>query len=151
MKTREFIRGNVFIVPNAYTTLEENFDQETLLKVYQFINYGLDKPLDRISEEKFIQVWYVTPGDSDSNWRDHGIDGYNELKGYKPISIYLPVSLFRGYKEGDTITVNLPITKNTRKASDIDAVKVSLTLKQKDYRYGNFGKFEEVLERIVNR
>jgi hypothetical protein len=105
-------------------------------------------------------VWFVTPGSEDSNWYCHTINGYEELKGWKPISEYLPKSLFEGHKEGDCITINLPIHKwlendkyeligCDRYYLEASAtIKVQLQLAQQKYRYRRFGNFEDVLTRV---
>ena len=64
-------------------------------------------------DEKFVQVWYATPGNPESNWYDHrDIDGYPELYKCRPKEMFLPVSIFKDKKEGDVITFNLLVQFN---------------------------------------
>lgn len=200
MKTSEIIRGDIFIIPNPVDKFDPEWVNGGNLKFWsevadQFhaIKYDpayKDQFKDiRFDDEKYVQVWFLTRGHSHSSWRDHGIDGYNELKGAYPVVSWLPATLFSNKKEGDTVTFDLVIEKNPRwsnpkwvivedkylnneiseseykaqiaelkKSKEYDPsleiktrVKVSLTLNQKDYRYSSFGKFEEVLEKLINK
>jgi hypothetical protein len=87
-----------------------------------------------------VQVWATTPGNRDSNWLCHGIDDTDgnliEDAGVFPYS--LSVEVLNGKTEWDTISLNLT-----------DDLVAELTLRQKPYRYGHFGSFEEVLAKVT--
>lgn len=169
MKTKENILADIFIIPNPSFRYEssiaqkEGFNTEFIDKLnriwYETTTDEYRKTHD-FKDESWVQVWYVTPGSEDSNWCSHTINGYEELKGWKPIAEYLPKSLFDGKKEGDCITVILPIHKWLEKdkcklmgcdGSYIEAsasIKVQLQLSQLKYRYRRFGRFEDTLTRV---
>lgn len=110
-------------------------------------------PTANWNTEKLVQVWFCTPGNPDSNWMDHRIDGYDELQGWKPLMAFLPTSIFEGKDDGDAITIDLPITNKLgvayeRNKNDWATVKVQLILNQKSYRYSNYGTFSEVLKKL---
>ena len=102
-------------------------------------------------DEKLIQIWFFTSGNDESNWVDHTIDGYDELKYWKPAIGYLPVSLFAGKDDGDVVTVNLPIEKYDydKHITMNTTIKVQLKLDQLSTRYKRFGSFAEVLKRVT--
>ena len=166
MKTKSIISGDVFVIPNGLRAAKDMWDEGTrhgmyLSAIENDIYFDPEKT-------KFIELWYCTPNSNsrDSNWRDHCIDGYAELAHWRPLSSLLPVELFKGKKEGDIVTIELPITGWTalnpvRKIDDPPAgckmpngvtvttrVTVSLRLSQLKYRYSRFGTFEEVLEKL---
>lgn len=163
MKTNEMIKSNIFIIPNpsikvATEQPKSNFGfWAELESIWNNIVYtdNIVNSDKKFYDEEWVQVWYCTPGSSDTNWYDHLIDGYTELEGWEPISQYLPKSLFEGKKEGDVVTFTLPICRKAWRARldlqsriEYDEVKVSLTLSQTKYRYRNFGNFEDVLKRV---
>lgn len=103
------------------------------------------KNIDRIcninniaDNTKAIQIWSVS---SDcNNIPDHGIlinDKYYHIR----IGL-LPAALFAGKKEGDHVTFNYV-------DDDVD-ITVDMYLNQKDYRYGRFGTFEEVFQKLMH-
>ncbi len=164
MKTKSVITGDVFITPNGLCTANDIWDEGTRYGMYlSAVENGIHFDADKT---KFIELWYCTPNGENSNWRDHCIDGHAELAYWRPITSRLPVELFKGKKEGDIVTVELPITGWTalnpvRKIDNPPAgckmpngvtvtthVTVSLRLSQLKYRYRRFGTFEEVLEKL---
>lgn len=170
MKTTEIISADIFIIPNSAfcyngsIAQKEGFSTEfidKLNRIWWEINTAEYCKNHDFKDEAWVQVWYVTPGSEDSNWCNHTIDGYEELVGWKPISEYLPKSLFAGHKEGDCVTVNLPIHKwlendkcervmgrNDCYLEASATIKVQLQLAQLKYRYRRFGPFEDALARI---
>lgn len=155
MKTAETIKADVFVVPNESYKVSEKTFEHSRFALYQVYSANSSKlGGSEFKDQTWVQIWFATRGDNDqSNWTDHGIDGYKELVGWSPVCQYLPKALFEGHKEGDIITINLPITKSVELGegsyADMYAtIKVELCLKQQGYRYQRFGKFEEVLARV---
>ena len=170
MKTQETIIADVFVIPNASFRYEGSLSQKggwdtdfvsDLYHVWWKTTTEEYRREHDFKDESFVQIWYVTPHIEDSNWCAHTINGYKELKkGWRPISEYLPKCLFEGHKEGDCITVDLPIRKWITKdeAEELGIVcdgcclkatiKVQLQLAQQKYRYRRFGNFEDVLARV---
>ena len=135
MKTKEIIRAKAFIIPNSLYCPDEldfnggfvldslrEYSQATYEQWFYSHNEEWRKEHEDIrkpNRQKYVQVWFFEPtGENDeSNWYDHGIDGYDELKNWRPLTNLLPVEIFRGYKEGDTVTFELPIEKDLYKAA----------------------------------
>lgn len=161
LKTKEIVRADVFVVPNCSLIINERTFESTRSDLYRIFSLNEDALEGDFLDQVWAQVWFCTPGgqNQNSNWRDHGIDGYRELEGdgrngtWRPISMYLPKTLFKGYKEGDTVTFRMPIDRNVEIndgniVTEISSIMVSLCLKQRGYRYERYGKFEEVLARV---
>jgi hypothetical protein len=163
MKTKSIIVGDIFIIPNPSISVSRekprsNFGPWSDVEAVHTSLRFKDKLISSDFEsESFVQIWFCTPGNSNSNWCDHLIDSYDELKGWEPRSSYLPKSLFADKKEGDVITFDLPICRKAWRADlhdrgntriEYDTIKVSLTLAQLKYRYRNFGPFEEVVKTV---
>lgn len=169
MKTTETIIADVFVIPNPAFCYNGSMAQEEafssdfvsdLRKVWWNTTTEEYRKEHEFKNEVWIQVWYITPGQSDSNWCNHKIDGYKDLSGWYPISEYLPKSLFKDHKEGDCITIDLPIRKylGTKDCKELGiscdichleaTIKVQLQLSQMKYRYRRFGNFEDALARV---
>lgn len=153
MKTKETIKVDVFVVPNESYKVSEKTFEWARYDYFRIYHANRDKISGEFMDQIWIQVWFVTRGNPDSNWTDHTIDGFKELQYWRPVCQYLPKALFEGHKEGDIVTVNLPITKSVELCEESYAdmyatIKVDLCLKQQGYRYERFGKFEEVLARV---
>ena len=163
METKKTIVGDIFIIPNSLAKPKSMMFEEARYDLYRMSKANNIKFTD---DSKFVEVWFATPGNRDSNWRDHCFDGYAELEHWRPIWNYLPIELFEGRKEGDVVTFNLPIESWTAahpiKGCDAQPagcdlpngvtvttnIKVSMTLAQLKYRYRRFGTFEEVLKQL---
>lgn len=133
MKTNEIIRCKAFIIPNSLYCPDEcefnggfivdslrEYAQRTQQKWFYSHNEEWRKEHENIrkpNRQKYVQVWFFEPTgeNNDSNWFDHGIDGYEELDFWRPLTNLLPVEMFRDYKEGDTVTFELPIQKDLYK------------------------------------
>ncbi len=164
-KLTKDIRADVFIIPNPAVKFVGSMSQEmgSDLDFWSELNaiwWSLPEKIREgreFQKDEFIQVWYATPGNSESDWFHHGIDGYNELKGWHPRGCaYLPKCLFKGYKEGDCITIELPLKKRILKEDSETGFytemfriqKVQLILSQLKHMYKYLGSFEEVLQKV---
>lgn len=153
----------VFIIPNSLVKASTCLEGETRAlykKVYDKL--GLEKNPDQM----MVQVWISNTTDSvdcakssgslnksrsnfeSSSWQDQGVpyELLDDLQVSRNSKFYdqifpnhLPVSLFIGKKEGDIVYL------------DLGSVQIKLHLAQKDFRYGNHGSFEEVLERLLKQ
>jgi len=123
MKTKELINADIFIIPNAAVKYPKSTETVTNIDLWKHVidqYYAVKTSTDiesvDIANEEFVEIWYVTRKEGYdnrfSNWHDHKIDGYNELIEFRPITRYLPKSLFNGHKEGDIITFPLIISGN---------------------------------------
>ena len=151
IKTKEFIKANIFVIPKPVITLDNC--TITYKARAEKIMQACGVPIVNWNNEKLIEVWFCTPGSYDSNWVDHRIDGYDELRGWKPLMGCLPASIFEGKDDGDAITIDLPITNKRgvlyeRNKDDWATVKVQLILDQKNSRYKRYGSFAETLKKL---
>ncbi len=126
---------NVFIIPNSMT-------KKSRFLLSSFVD-RLEKisSLNGIQDEdpEVVQTWFV--GGNSDNMTDHGFklpDGTRINNGV--LLHYIPYKLLCGHKEGDTVSYIVPIGD--------DVVELNCTLKQLDYRYRNFGRFEECLDYV---
>lgn len=158
LRNQPIINGDVFIIPNRSVSINEMLFNDTKHVMTRTFAMNLDKyPNEDI--DLFVEVWVTTPGNDNSNWSDHHVDPLWEdiskedvIAGktqWRLASTRLPKAIFNGHKEGDVITLNLPITRRTENGTSEEAwIKASLCLAQTKYRYRDFGKFEEVLRRV---
>ena len=136
-----------FIVPNKALVVSDFLfdvdDREAAYKLLARINEVHYEP----SEDKLVEFWYVSPELGSENLVDHGfkINGQYCNCDYD-IGRYLPYSMVKDHKEGDTIDVIWPYDDG----SDVmKFILMHVTFKQSSYRYARFGKFEEVLEQVT--
>ena len=153
----EFL-ANVFIVPNPLATAQDYFNPDRISeKMTEFCQLN---DIEFNTETSLIaQTWYLSEYLGCDNIPDHGISFINDVGQHirikSKIGGHMPIELFKGKKEGDTISIKLPILisiedDGSEDIIDIDTVAtVQLTLRQIGYRYQRFGKFEEVLEALV--
>jgi hypothetical protein len=177
MKTKEIIRAKVFIIPNSlYCPDELGFNggmisdsvaywSQKIFDRWLYKNHSEEWRKERKAalgwegmdskRQKYVELWFHEPtGENDmSNWRDHGIDGYKELDGWNLLTNYIPAAIFEGYKDGDTVTFDLPIVRGKCLSIDdedeiliITWIKVAVILDQKNGRYPYNGLFHEILE-----
>ena len=176
MKTKELIRAKAFVIPNGlYCPDELGFNggmisdsvaywSQKIFNRWLYKNHSEEWRKERkaalgwdgldASRQKYVELWFHEPtGENDqSNWRDHGIDGFDELDGWDLLTNYIPTAIFEGYKDGDTVTFDIPIIRDKCWDDDdedeirITWIKVSVMLDQKGGRYPSNGLFHEILE-----
>jgi len=133
VETFPTVKGDIFIVPNLAMSPSNYFGQarynEWLNEKVEETKNLFDMRTHDLTEDRMIQVW-VTNSDSE-NWSDHGC---NALPGRFPS--YIPAKWLEGLKEGDVLAIVA------------NGVKIALRCRQTPYRYGRFGTFEEVFERV---
>jgi hypothetical protein len=156
VKTLESLKGDVFIIPNS----PASFGSESIKSYnldfwadistqYNILKWTTDKRSEfegsEFENERFIELWFAN--ESIDNWYDHGIDtddGYH----WRPMTKYLPETLFKGKKEGDEISFTMFFVSRTKDLELIKKVPVTLKLNQTSYRYKRFGAFEECLKNL---
>lgn len=134
------INLSMFIVPNQGCRLDQLIihDEERNLS-----SFGVPfKP-----NSKCLQVWIH--GEGEDNLTDHGLGDRicdllgipNDLKErmYLRAPGMFPVEELEKVQEGDTLTYN------------VNGCTVNIKCEQLPYRYGRFGRFEEVVEMISRR
>lgn len=154
MKTKELIYAELYvdITEKVYQwnpkSEQTSYDFQLLADLDK-INWAIAKNAYKMENIKWVKVCLSTRNNIDSNWIKDGIDGYDDLKDWKPIKPYLPSYLFENYKEGDTITLEIPVQKQ-EKNNDIiitnyTKIKLSVTLSQNKHKYKEIGNFQEAL------
>ena len=163
----------VYLLSKIHNTTEINMKQEIQLSCFvvpnpiQKLGYVTisnvngthiwDKDVDELERmskfgvwpvrgARYIQVWIHCPAEGEnSNWTDHGIpEQYKNMFGYHNADRFayapsvLPMKYLMKFKEGETTTL-----------FENDNCIVTLKFEQLPYRYGRFGRFEEVVEKLV--
>ena len=139
------IKGEVFIIPNKTV---RGFDFLLKEKVKNEMETIFSSHIEHFDNEKFVEIWCMTPEDAESNWACHGFEEEDSKKlssnwpvvnrfNEKLMVNRLPYSLLKNKKEGDVITFSF------------ENVVFELTCSQLKHRYKTYGKFEEVLERVI--
>lgn len=135
------VDADVFIIPNKFKIMS---DKTTYLRNY----FKKVTKLNSIpTVNKVIEVWFITPWCDDlSLGFDLEINGRNYFIASAELT-EVPYEIFIDCKEGDVIRYLAPMKAtdtNTGKDENI-ILEINATCKQKGYRYGSLGTFEEVL------
>jgi hypothetical protein len=145
--------ADIFIIPNSASMIKDFFNPEDQLKKMNAV-CGVNGITFDPENDFIIETWYVADQLCCENIADHDIyfndeDG-NECTLISDPGRFLPAKLFESHKEGETITVSLPmgLIKNYHEEHDV-VVKVHMTLNQGEYRYRRFGDFENVLDDVI--
>jgi hypothetical protein len=152
----EPIEADVFIIPNSLAVMGRDSKYWSFLDTDLFYSSRKANGIDTDDTSANVQVW-ITNSDYD-NMVDHTFrvttkngDIYiGHLYGY------LPIEIFDNKVEGDTIEVNLlgSFSKKIGSHADADGSKYfyvpgKLKLNQLSYRYRQFGRFEEILNKLI--
>lgn len=139
----DVITGSFFIVPNSICSLWDftgNSGKRAVLKEMEPASYWADAPTLADSFDKrfrvqdgdlFVQVWFVS--DDNDNWADHRYSVGGELFRMR----HLPLRALEGLEEGDTLSFRY------------HGQEVRVVAEQAKFRYSRFGKFEDLLTRLV--
>ncbi len=146
------VNADIFVIPNSAGKIENFIPFEDSLnemkQICELNGYGeFDK------NDPLIQVWVCD--NKCENYQNHYPKFTAEGKTYRyNLTSFIPYSILKNVKEGETIDLDLPVTgfhiNEDDTESSIDTViSFKLTAKQTSYRYRRFGNFEEVVERVV--
>ena len=120
------LKANIFVIPNSLSTLDRfpGFSQEKIMAKCDGV----------LPDDLLVQLWYT--GEGVDNWcsHDYGKGG----KGWV-VSEFVPARWIKDLKEGETVTWSLP------------RGEVTVTANQLGYRYKRFGRFEDVVQGLINR
>jgi hypothetical protein len=139
-----------FIIPNPAETIKEM----SRSSAHALVDFALMNNLHiDLFDDKCVQLWHVTK-DCD-NLVDHNFCYVDPDSGmtfsFSPAIEYLPVSMFQGKKEGDTVEFDYN-DSYTDKRTDLPVfiqLHFVLRLSQLDYRYRDYGRFEYALEKVA--
>lgn len=174
LKPQQNISGKIFLYPHPTFTFKDKpkmLTSEKLLleKIYYWNNREYNLNGISLEDTKWVTCWFCDPNDKyeyydECNWKDVKSDWtryINELnKDYNgpwrftgwslPIN-YIPTWIFDNKKEGDFVTIKIPIRANDTRF-DIEEsimietmIKANLKLAQLDSHYDYLGKFEEAI------
>jgi hypothetical protein len=146
---KNVISGDIFIIPNACAKVSEfpSSAKEGMIKNLKRFGFSID------DNTILVQVWATGP--EVDNWSCHGwlpefmteeeINIIGKDISVKKFPAYLPVSFFKGMKEGQSVIIRIKPDEQFKKG-----LLISLKLNQLEYRYGNLGPFEKVLQRKLD-
>ena len=149
MSTRT-IDCEVFIVPNSIMCIDDKFATHPF---HTQKALGIDHLYGTDFSEPCVQVWMTNKGmeteeiKGSENWQDHSTP-YGVFSNEIYFPNRLPVSLFEGKKEGDTIILTCNDVKENSDEEIVPStgtVILRIKLAQQKYRYRNFGTFEKCL------
>lgn len=148
--------ADIFVIPNMASLAKDRlFNSEKIVETFRNLAEMNQLQYDP-DNDKLVQLWYTSEDDlATSNLKDHGGHVENEDGTLYTIKLAndlgrLPESFFRGKTEGETINIKIPAwayTRSSDKRMDI-ILDMTLTLNQHDYRYSNFGNFEDVVKYV---
>ena len=128
-------QADVFIIPNTIGTFKKEEHNHLNAKLAR---WGFS---ERFKEgDTIIQIWIAS--DASDNWADHGapqeIFNLLEPTGKNYFPQYFPASIFQNKKEGETVDLMLE-----------GVHQLTLTCNQLNYRYKNFGNFEDAYNYVA--
>lgn len=145
--------AEAFIIPNHAGKLEDFwFDSVRTEAKKQAARVLGHEPKEN---DWFVQLWYVAKDLNCENLVDHNayvdIDGKNYV--IRMDSCFLPYEILKDKDDGDTVDVYFTNGRRDwddedEKPSQIEIV-MHVTLNQHDYRYRNFGTFQQVLNKVT--
>lgn len=158
--TDNVIKANAkaFIIPNhaglVSTFITPDNILEGAIKFCELNGTVFNPDVDQI-----VQLWIHSDDLSTENLADHGgkyiaESGTEYSIGISSSGRHIPSNILCGHVEGDVITVKIPCWARCiddvhgKNSFDI-VIELSLTLQQRGYRYGSFGNFEEVLQKVM--
>lgn len=161
--------ADMFIIPNDLISLGELYSKSNMVKINKFAE---DNGLYMTPSDKICEVWLTSHDLHSDNISDDGIKiDFNEddikifdkfvyerdklIKcdcGFTSFMNFMPVSLIKYMKENDVkefrYLISIP-SKEYNKELDIK-LNLKITAKQLAYRYREFGKFEDVIKRLID-
>lgn len=142
-----------FIIPNHAGRIEDFWSTYAAKRAKDLATNVLGREPEE--SEKYVQMWYVVKDLRCDNLVDHGtrveIDGKDY--GIHMDSCLLPYSALRDKDDGDVIDVTFLNGRRDWDDEDEDEsdlkITMHVTLNQRDYRYRNFGSFQNVLWKVT--
>ena len=126
------VHGKLFIVPNTALSPSSYWGQKAFDDLVSDHVEAVAKTMNLrthdLSQDRMVQVW--AHDDKSENWSDHGHPIVRRFPSH------LPAKWLVGLKEGDYLSI---IVNNC---------KILLECRQQGFRYGRFGTFEQVLNKV---
>ena len=171
------VNCDAFIIPNHASKANQYMSQTIAQSIIEFNkNIAELSDLEYDPETDYIlQLWLT--GEASENFARHGFKVTVDNLEYRFSEYHLEdlsQSFFKDHKEGDIVTLTIPVTpshafdtsiedKELRRKNYIDYmddayeptkeaplfhITFNIKLNQRDYRYCSFGNFEEVMARV---
>ena len=148
----------VFIIPNSPNPVENMLNgrfstsgSREYVKAMKEL-FALNQWGEMSAEEKAMEIWWTS--DNCDNLTDHhpkvmwddGNEYYVNLD-----SPFLPLSIVKEWKEGETKKMYVPVTLFERETGNTikTVFEVNVTISQSKYRYRTFGTWEECISKIA--
>jgi hypothetical protein len=150
------VNAQAFVIPNNAAMIKD-YPNDT--KKY-LMDFAVLNNVELHNDDKIVQLWFASKELGSDNIADHGfktmIDDFKiEVHPYK--LQFVPAKMLAGLKEGQTINFLAPCyTAHAEKLNEnlqCDVFEVTLnvtmTCKQKGFRYESCGNFEEAVEGVI--
>ena len=153
----EKFSSDLFIVPNRASTPDDYLGRSDAVRseLEHFLQVNGHK-LEDEPEQIIVETWGVDKGHGSDNVRDHGIFmevGDIDVRIY-PMVTNMPYRIIKNLKEGDPLQITVPtVVLCTGSDDDCERFEINLpitvTAKQNEYRYCNWGAFEGALQHAI--
>ena len=146
----------IFIIPNSPNPVENMAEGKwSTTRSKRWVSamkemFELNKWGEMPEDEKAVQIWWVA--ESCGNVNDHHPMVMYEGKKYelKLDCPFLPISIIEDWKEGESHTINIPVSlyEWETNAKTETVFKATIIPSQLKYRYRRFGTFQECISVI---
>lgn len=145
-----------FIIPNAITKISKFISADSKFEYMKSLMKETAPDMDLTMDDELLQLWFVSSDLNVDNLCRHSseitLENGREVS-FRPSEIEdLPVKIFADKKEGDIIDIifnyNAKDCLFTKTEDFSFKVVMHLQLAQTEFRYRNFGKFEECFQRL---
>jgi hypothetical protein len=155
------VTGEIFIIPNHAGLVKDYLFKEEELERATSLCKANGKEFDE-NNDWIVETWFLSEEVGSDNIPDHGFSVNINDKKYRifsgELSRHIPAKLLPS-KEGEPVSITFENIdayemnhEDVRKRFHDNPEKLDITLNltaaQEKYRYGNFGKFEEVLSKV---
>lgn len=149
----ETIVADLFIIPNK-ASKAANFMSMAEIRKTEMEQLCKVNGLVFDSEDPLVQIWVTN--DDVGNFQDHHPRFILRGKVYEyNLQARLPYSILKNIKEGETFDITIPVKgrpvdlDDDTKSPVETTINFKLTAKQTEYRYRQFGKFEDCLRMVI--
>ena len=149
------IDADIFVIPNGACRIDQFLSESTQERFRKDIAEIAElNGLEFDPNDKLVELWWTERSDDEDhcdNLCRHTFEFSDEngniVKTARLDCEHIPHKWLKNLKEGETMELIVPIVTMTSGYT----AKVSVRANQKDYRYGRFGNFEEVVSDVCAR
>lgn len=129
------VNGFMFIIPNLSFTLGDDIAESTKDSIRRSLtNIGIEVADD----EELVQLWYHN--EACDNWCCHQWKEFPQFFGANGLPEHLPLRMLEGITEGDIL-----------KMPFVGGISIQVRAAQLEGRYARFGRFEDVLLKVLRK